>query len=326
MKISGSYSKIRVGVLMGGRSIEREVSFNSGRTICDHLDVQKFEIIPIFQSYTGQLYLLPWHFLHRGKISDFYNRLDSEAQKIKWDDLKNSVDFIYLALHGRYGEDGTVQGILEILNIPYLGAKVFGSALIMDKVAQKVILETNEINTPKDIIINSSEIKNLTVEKILSNLEKNKINLPVVVKPAHEGSSFGVSVIYKEKDILNAVKIASSCTPGIIQSVLIEEKLEGMEFVCVCLQKPNKEWFTLSVTEVIIENGYDFYDYAQKYMPGRATKITPARCNKDLHKKILDTCLKVTKLLYFNAISRIDGFLTKDGHVYIIDPNSLTAS
>ncbi|MBU4269629.1 hypothetical protein KJ644_00070 [Candidatus Dependentiae bacterium] len=324
MNGSGSFSKLRVGVLMGGRSIEREVSFNSGRTICDHLDVQKFEIVPVFQKDNGTLYLLPWHFLHRGKISDFYNRLDSEAKQIKWDDLKNLIDFVYLALHGRFGEDGTVQGILEILNIPYLGAKVFGSALIMDKVAQKVILETNKINTPKDITISAYDIKNIKLENILNSLEKNKIKLPVVVKPAHEGSSFGVSVIYKEKDLLKAIKDASSCTSGIMQSVLIEEKLEGMEFVCVCLQKPNKEWLPLSVTEVIVENGYDFYDYEQKYMPGRATKITPARCDKKLHQDILNTCLNVTKLLDFNAISRIDGFLTKDGKIYIIDPNSLT--
>jgi len=324
VKVSGAFSKIRVGVLMGGRSIEREVSFNSGRTICDHLDTQKFEIIPVFQKDNGKLYLLPWHFLHRGKISDFYSRLDTEAKLIKWDDLKKLIDFVYLALHGRYGEDGTVQGILEILNIPYLGAKVFGSALIMDKVAQKIILQTNNILTPKDIIINSSEIKNLTLENVLKKLKINNINLPVVVKPSHEGSSFGVAVIYKEKDLISAIKNAATCTPGITQSVLIEEKIEGIEFVSVCLQKPDKSWFPLAVTQVIIEQGYDFYDYEQKYMPGRATKITPANCEKKDYQNILDTCLKVTELLNFNAISRIDGFLTKSGQVYIIDPNSLT--
>jgi len=107
-------SKLRVGVFFGGKSIEREVSLNSGRTICDHLDTDKYTIIPIFQDEDGTLYLLPWHFLHRGKISDFQSRLAKEAQKITWDDLKNTVDFIYLAAHGRFAEDGTIQGMLEI--------------------------------------------------------------------------------------------------------------------------------------------------------------------------------------------------------------------
>lgn len=322
--ISDFSFKLRVGVLMGGRSIEREVSFNSGRTICDHLDTQKFDIIPIFQKDNGQLYLLPWHFLHRGKISDFYDRLDGEAKKISWDDLKNIIDFIYLSLHGRYGEDGTVQGILEILDIPYLGAKVFGSALIMDKIIQKSILKTNGINVPSDFIIYSHKVKHLKLDDILKELRKSNISFPVIVKPSHEGSSFGITVVKKETQLLKAIYDACSCTVGILQDVLIEEHLEGMEFVSVCLQKEDGDWFGLSVTEVIPEKGYDFYDYKQKYMPGRATKITPARCSKQIEKDILDTCLNVTKMLDFSAISRIDGFLTKDGKIYIIDPNSLT--
>ena len=123
---------LRIGVLMGGRSIEREVSFNSGRTICDHLDSSRYTITPIFQTEDGKLYLLPWKFLHRGKISDFLHRLNTEAEVITWDVLKKRVDFVYVALHGRYGEDGILQGTLEVLGIPYLGSKVFGSALGME--------------------------------------------------------------------------------------------------------------------------------------------------------------------------------------------------
>ncbi len=316
--------KLQVGVLMGGRSIEREVSFNSGRTICDHLDIQRFDIIPIFQKDNGQLYLLPWHFLHRGKISDFYERLDLEAKKIDWDDLKLLIDFVYLSLHGRWGEDGTVQGFLDILNIPYLGAKTFGSALIMDKIAQKNILKENGINVANDIVLFAYEIKDISVDTVLQKFQKAKIDFPCIVKPSNEGSSFGIAVVLDKNELVAAIKEASNCTPGMTQDVLIEEKLYGMEFVSVVLQKNKKEWFPCSVTEVITEHGSDFYDYEQKYMPGRATKVTPARCTQKEYKKITDICLKVTKLLNFSAISRIDGFLTKDGTVYIIDPNSLT--
>src|SRR5271154_6234838 len=117
---------------MGGKSIECEVSFNSGRTIYDHLDIKRYTVVPLFQTTSGKIYILPQHFLHRGKISDFAHRLETEAQSVTWDGLKKLVDFIYLAVHGRYAEDGTLQGMLEVLHIPYLGAKVLGSALGMN--------------------------------------------------------------------------------------------------------------------------------------------------------------------------------------------------
>lgn len=153
--------KLRVGVLMGGKSIEKEVSFNSGRTICDHLDTMRYNIIPLFQTSTNELYILPWHFLHRGKISDFFHRLAKEAECIKWDELKNRVDFIYIATHGRYAEDGTLQGFLEILGIPYLGSKTFGSALGMDKIMQKKFLSMHDINVPKGIVVFPHQIVDL---------------------------------------------------------------------------------------------------------------------------------------------------------------------
>ena len=323
-------SKPRIGVFMGGRSIEKEVSFNSGRTICDHLDMHKYKIIPIFQTESGNLYLLPWHFLHRGKISDFFDRLDTEAKKICWDELKNFVDFIYIALHGRFGEDGTIQGFLEILGIPYLGAKVLGSALGMNKKIQKKILKSDGVDVAKDIILSPNQIKNISLDQILKMLEIKQIKLPCIVKPNHEGSSLGISVAHTPNQLLPAIQKSVRCDPRKEQDVLIEEKLQGMEFVCVCLKRNGTatnntdDWFVLSVTEVIKEKGTDLFDYVQKYMPGRATKITPARCEKKDFEKIVKSCLKVTNLLNFSTISRIDGFLTKDGKVVIIDPNALT--
>ena len=105
--------KLRVGVLMGGKSIEKEVSFNSGRTICDHLDTALYTVIPLFQISSGELYILPWYFLHRGKVADFQWRLEKEAEKTSWDALKKTIDFIYIAQHGRYAEDGCLQGRSE---------------------------------------------------------------------------------------------------------------------------------------------------------------------------------------------------------------------
>src|SRR5581483_9931961 len=125
---------------MGGKSVEKEASFNSGRTVCDHLDTSRFTVVPIFQRTDGTLFLLPWRFLHRGKTTDFEHRLENEAQKVRWDDLKSHVDFMYLAIHGRYGEDGVLQGFLDILGIPYLGSGILPSAICMDKIVQKAWL------------------------------------------------------------------------------------------------------------------------------------------------------------------------------------------
>ncbi len=150
-------STLRVGVLMGGKSIEKEVSFNSGRTVCDHLDTARYDIVPIFQTQNGTLFILPWHFLHRGKINDFEHRLAKEAQQITWDDLKKLVDFVYIATHGRYAEDGILQGALTVLGIPYLGSDIFSSAVCMDKIIQKAFLQNHGIDVPKDVTLSPAQ-------------------------------------------------------------------------------------------------------------------------------------------------------------------------
>lgn len=315
--------KLRVGVLMGGKSPEREVSFNSGRTVCDHLDTTRYHVIPIFQTQDGTLYQLPLKFLHRGKITDFAHRLETEATLIQWDGLKELVDFVYIALHGRYGEDGTVQGTLELLDIPYLGSKVLGSALGMDKAFHKKLLSGAGIKTPQGITLSRAEIETLTQEAIIQRLEQANIQLPYLVKPSHEGSSLGMTHVKELDQLMPALHHALISDQKNLE-VLIEQTITGMEFVCVCLQNPDGSWFTFPITEVELEAGTNFYDYEQKYMRGMAKKITPARCSSAMHKKISDTCIQASSLLGFSTISRIDGFLTNDGQVVLIDPNSLT--
>jgi UDP-N-acetylmuramate--alanine ligase len=314
--------KLKVGVLMGGKSIEREVSFNSGRTVCDHLDSSRYDIVPIFQHEEGKLFILPWHFLYRGKISDFAHRLAHEAQHIVWDELKNFVDFIYIALHGRFAEDGTVQGLLEILGIPYLGSKIFASALSMDKIIQKKFLQAHGIEVAKDLVVTSDQLPSLTLESMTDRLHQAALSFPYIIKPHKEGSSLGISVVYEAHQLLPAIHTAATAHPGTYQSVLIEEKLQGMEFTCIILTDPyTQQPRFMPPTEVMPE--YDFFDYEQKYMPGRAHKFTPARCSLTNQKNIQETCWRVMQILGMSTISRTDGFLTPDGRVVIIDPNSL---
>ena len=319
--------KLKVCVLMGGKSIEKEVSFNSGRTVCDHLDTSRYNVIPIFQSEQGDLFILPWHFLHRGKINDFKHRLANEGTRTSWDDLKNLVDFIYLAMHGKYAEDGTVQGFLEILQIPYLGSKVFASSIGMDKTMQKEVLKINDIDVANGITVSPYQIQNFETckDQIYNKLDTIGITPPYVVKPNKEGSSMGVEVVFCKEKLHEALQRSSTITPGIRQPVLIEEKIEGMELSCCIITDYNTgKPIPLSPTEIVIESGKNIYDYQQKYMPGRAHEYTPARCNKKDLEKIKNICVKVMQTLHITNVARVDGFLTKKGQFIVVDPNTLT--
>jgi D-alanine--D-alanine ligase len=319
--------KLRVGVLMGGMSAEREVSFNSGRTICDHLDTTRYTIIPLFQTTVGSLYMLPWHFLHRGKISDFEHRLAGEACVITWSNLKNYIDFMYIATHGRYAEDGALQGFLEVLGIPYLGSKVGASAMRMDKIMHKNILRAHTIMVPRSIALYPEQIADFERYKnsVLQDLADTHIGFPCIVKPHREGSSLGIRYVFDEHELQSALEYASTIHPTTRQAVILEEVIYGMEFSCITLvDYHTQEFISLPPTEIIPESSSYFYDYEQKYMPGRGIKFTPARCTQEQMSAIQAVCIRVMQILEFTTLSRIDGFLTHDNKVVIIDPNSLS--
>ncbi|MBT4855604.1 ATP-grasp domain-containing protein [bacterium] len=319
--------KLNVGVFMGGKSIENEVSFNSGRTVCDHLDTTQYNVIPLFQRFNGEIYILPLRFLHRGKITDFDHRLEAEAEKVEWEDLKSLVDFIYLAAHGRYMEDGSIQGMFEMLRIPYLGSKVFASALGMDKIIQRHVLNAEGIDTPKYTSFSVEEIddfvKNETM--ILERIEQAGIKFPIVIKPSKEGSSLGISILKNKNGLKEALHDAAYLYRQKPHPIIIEEKIEGMEFTCIIITDPiTGEPIPLPPTEVVAEEGSHFFDYDQKYMPGRAHKFTPARCSDEHIKLIQQTCIKAMNTLEISNLSRIDGFLMQDGTISIIDPNTIS--
>lgn len=321
--------RLRIGVLMGGRSIEREVSFNSGRTICDHLDSYRYEILPLYQSSNGHLFILPWHFLHRGKTSDFEHRLLDEAQKIYWDELKERVDFVYSALHGKYAEDGTLQGILSLFEIPFLGSGILCGAICMNKALHRKVLSHNGILVPPGVVIQKLHIRNLLDKKISFSsiaimLDAHALTFPVVVKPTLEGSSLGVSIVFSLEELEDAIISAALCDGSLLQDVLVEKKLEGMEFVSIALEERNGSWRSLPVTEIVYNEGAHFFDYRQKYMPGLASKITPARCSEENQKKIQEITQKITQLLEFKTVARIDGFLTTNGEIIIVDSQPIT--
>jgi D-alanine--D-alanine ligase len=316
---------LKVGVLMGGMSIEREVSFNSGRTICDHLDAQLFQVVPLFQTAQGDLYILPWTFLYRGKIADFESRLALQAQKITWDELSKTVDFVYIAVHGKYGEDGRLQAMLELLKIPYLGSKMFASALGMDKQIHNEHLMAHGIDVPQGFCLSVAQIKNLDDQFVDQKLQEHALKFPLIVKPINEGSSFGVFVVKTKDELRKALTTACFISGSKGQAVLVEEKIVGMEFTCIIITDyATGKLIALPPTEVLISQDTDIFDYQQKYMPGAVHEKTPATCSDDLIQKIQNVSVATMQTLDFTNLARIDGFLTVDGRVVIIDSNPLS--
>jgi D-alanine--D-alanine ligase len=312
-------AKLIVGVLMGGTSLENEVSFNSGRTICDHLD-DKYIVKPIFMTSHKKLYYLPYKFLYRGKIADFEKRLEAEAELIDLNNLANEIDFIYLALHGKSGEDGTIQSLLELLKIPYLGAGVRGSILGMSKKYQYLILNNLGLQTPKTVIFSALEIANNSQKKI-------SFDLPYLVKPAEEGSSIGISYVNNQAELDEALQKASlvSNNNGLsAQDVLVQEYITGREFSCTVITNPQTgQNSVLAITEVIIDAESKFFNYEQKYMPGKCHKITPAQFSKTVTTKIEAACLEIMDSLEIYTIMRIDGFVTPDDNIIFLDVNTI---
>ena len=312
-------AKIKVGVLMGGMSLEREVSFNSGRTICDHLNSDFYEIIPIFQTLKNNLYILPWKFLHRGKISDFEDRLENEAEKVSWKNIKEKIDFMYLSVHGQYAEDGSIQGILEFLKIPYSGSNVLTSAISSSKFFHEKILKMNGINVPNSILIKDPLIEKEKIEKFIESFK-----LPLILKPSDEGSSLGVKIINSFEEILlgiEEINLIFKENKNFKKKFLLEELIKGSEFSCVLIEKEKDKWEAFEPTEIVHKNENYIFNYNDKYMRGASIKYTPARFSKENIDKIKETCLKVISILKPKSIIRIDGFLNEKNEIFIIESN-----
>jgi D-alanine-D-alanine ligase len=313
--------KLRVGIFMGGNSVEREVSFNSGRTVYDHLNPQLYCPVPIFQTPCGALYLIAWKFMHRGKIADFEHRLSAESQRIAWSQLHEHIDIMFVSAHGAYGEDGRLQAMLTLLGIPYTGSKIYASALCMDKQEQKEVIRAHNIAVPHGIVYRPTTCATLTIEQLKHDLVTHKLALPLVAKPIFGGSSLGVHRITDIHDLLPAINAASTLTVP-AQSVVVEEQLQGMEFSCSLLYDyANNQWMPLSLTEVVPHTTTGFLCYDQKYMPGSAIKYTPARCSAAVTNAIHATCIKLLTIMHVQTMARIDGFYTTDERIVIIDVN-----
>ena len=270
-------------MLCGGRSGERAVSLRSGKRVFDSLKKQKFNVIMI-------------------------DLEEDSITQLK----KKKIDIVYIALHGRWGEDGTVQGMLEVANIPYTGSKVLASALAMNKLAAKRMFDAAGIPTPKYVEINiRSDIKK-EAEKI-----KRLFPFPLVVKPVSEGSSLGATIVKKEDDLLKILEK----TVAEYKDVFIEEYIKGRE-VTVGIIGKDEELTALPVLELLPRN--DFYDFEAKYTSGMTEFILPARLPKALYKKTQETALAAHRALGCYGVSRVDIIVSSEDHLpYVHEVNSI---
>ena len=269
--------KKRVGVLMGGMGSEREISFKTGA------------------AFVKSVKNLNYPF----EVIDVGPDLPSVLSKTK-------IDCALLALHGKYGEDGTVQGILEYMKIPYSGSGVLASALAMHKVATKQILSHWGIPNP------DYEVVSLSGASQGGSFMPKSLELPVVVKPTHEGSSVGVTIVRRKDDFKKAFEVAAPFG----RDVLIESFIDGMEVtVPIWMGK------ILPIIEIIPRTGE--YDFKRKYTPGESEHIIPARLSKNSKLKCEQYAFETFNAIGCRHYARVDIRLDQKGNPFVLELNTL---
>ncbi|MBA3971890.1 MAG: D-alanine--D-alanine ligase, partial [Bacteroidetes bacterium] len=401
-------------------------------TVYDNLNKSLFEAVPVFIDSFGNFVLLDWQYVYKGSIRDFYppaeflpdrqaglpetesdfqiyaeqignltpdqqvEMISKIGKKLEPGELKTHFDFAFLCLHGPFGEDGKIQGLFEYLNIPYSGSGILPSAIGIDKSIQKQLMVNAGFNSPKFFTIDRESYISGNCSNTFEKAKK-EIGLPLVIKPSHQGSSIGISILHDDDNFkfMEAVEkafftkwldagewkklnpqekksfireladiregigmpleVISSTSniqhptsnicyhpqglinyldeifktegEGVIlaaldgeSKVLIEGFIEGKEFSCIVAQDENGKAIALPPTE--IRKGKELFDYRSKYLPGLSRKITPIDIPNEQIQSIRKECERLFYALSFDVYARIDGFISKEGKIFLNDPNT----
>lgn len=225
--------------------------------------------------------------------------------------IENGVDVVFIALHGRWGEDGTIQGLLELLKIPYTGSGVLASALSINKALSKKIFIQENLPTPEYIVLNKKDIE----ENLGKKMKKIfNIGLPLVIKPCSEGSTVGTSIVREKGQLKKAFDKAI----GFDDIIIVEKYIKGIELTVGILGREAK---SLPVVEVIPKSG--FYDFKAKYTKGMTRYIVPAQIPEDKANLAQDLALKAHQALGCEGVSRVDMRLSDNGEIFILEVNSI---
>ncbi len=271
----------RVAVLKGGRSAEREVSLNTGAQVAAALAEAGHDVVEIDAA-----------------AQDFITQLQD-----------SSADVVFICLHGRFGEDGTVQGMLELLGMPYVGSQVLASALAMDKVMSKAMYACSGIPTPDYVSLERGDAWN--VSELVARLGEK-----VVVKPCTEGSSIGMTIVHTAEELPAAIERAFASD----DRVLVERFVTGVE-VTVGVLGTGAEAEALPTLEIVPE--HEFYDYESKYLPGMSAHIIPARVSDEANAECSRLALASHRALGCRHISRTDTIVTENGEIYVLETNTI---
>jgi len=275
--------KPRIAVLMGGRSLERDVSLRSGRRIERALVERGYPVIALDVDET----LVP-------------------------NLLSEKPDLVYIALHGKDGEDGTIQELLEILGIPYTGPGPMASLIGFNKVLSKELFLTSGIPTPRYFTVSSSTLEEMGASKLLP-LAWEKLGGPLVVKPCAQGSALGVSVADKLEDLPEALVTAL----GYDDRVLLESFVKGREVAISIIDDGEPQ--ALPAVEVIPRSG--FFDFDARYTPGMTDYFVPARLSPEVAAEVERLALDTHRLLHCKELSRVDMIIGEDDTPYVLELN-----
>jgi D-alanine-D-alanine ligase len=309
---------LRVGVMLGGRSSEREISLETGRHVYHTLDRSRYAPVPIFMDSRGRLWSLGLNLLVQNTTRDIEDRLDADATRLRYAELREQVDFVYICLHGKYGEDGCTQGLLELIDVPYTGSGVLASALGMDKVVQRRLMAAAGIDVPKHHVVRSQDWQRDQAGVIAAAMAR--IGVPAVVKPAREGCSTGLAVASTPEDLARAVEAALAWDG----SVLVEELLGGTEVTVTVLHEEGAPPRAFAATETPAKA--EFLTVEEKFLPGHGQNITPARISAEAAAQVQRTAVAVFETLGLSAFARIDMYVTPEGRVVVGEPNTLPGS
>jgi len=299
--------KLNVVILMGGPSAEHEISLATGSMIVSALDKNRYNLKPITITKEGK-WLLPragLKFLGDGSLKKESAMVAMENGRAM-DEIKSRkmADVAFLALHGTYGEDGAIQGLLELLGIPYTGSGVLASALGMDKEMAKKILKREKILTPNYFIFTKN-----------NHVSLKKVKFPCVVKPNNQGSSVGVSIVKGPGQFKKAIRKAFEYGAR----VMIEDFIEGREITAAVLG--NRKPRALPLIE-IKPRVSDFFDYKAKYEEGGSEEICPASLPLAIAKKIQDLAVRIHLSLGCRGVTRTD-FILNGSRPYALEINTL---
>jgi len=306
--------KINVAILFGGKSVEHEVSLQSAKNVINAIDKEKYNIILIGIDKKGKWLLNSENpkLVRLNKSGDNVALIPQSGGKLinlSNPAKKQAIDVVFPILHGSFGEDGTIQGLLKLANIPFVGADVLGSAVCMDKDIMKRLLKEAHIPIANFLVLKDEN--NIKFEEVVKN-----IGLPFFVKPANLGSSVGISKVKNKKEFSKAMATAFRYD----RKILLEEYIHGREIECSVIGNNNP---IVSIPGEIIVND-EFYSYESKYIDenGAILKI-PAKLKENAIKKIQNLAIKTFKILSCEGLGRVDFFLRDNGEIIVNEINTM---